>query len=139
LLPVLYYFSEYTNQLRYIFEKFTSFKPFLKKLFLKLQKRYDEIFQEKSLNVPDLEAFKEKLEMNTHHHIFLSDNYLLGFLPLRLHFLRKKGFLILKDENLQYLIKLHHILNLLERMGCATSKTEKIVSPNQKNKYFFHK
>ena len=117
LLPMLYYFTEYKNVAEYIFQNFSDFQKFLRKLSFLITKKYKNIL--KNINNKEFEESLNDLQEN---HILNCDRDFVSFKPLRLYFLNNKNemkFYSDPDQNKCFALKLHIILELLLKLNCT--------------------
>ena len=120
LLPILYYFKEYSNISGYIISTYKQFKDKMISFYKTLNILYERLLTESNKNVEEIEKLVQTQFLTT-------DKQIIGFVPYKLYFEKnKKGFTSTISQDLQFLCKVFLIKSYLKELKLDSIETSVI-------------
>ena len=122
LLPILYYFKEYSNISGYIISTYKQFKDKMISFYKNLAILYERLLIEKSKDVEEIEKLVKTQFLTT-------DKQIIGFIPYKSYFHKyKKGFISTIPQELQFLCKIYLIKSYLQELKLDSIQSSVIIS-----------
>ena len=115
LLPMLYYFKEYSNISGYIISTYKQFKDKMISFYKNLVILYERLVEE--------------IEKLVKTQFLTTDKQIIGFIPYKSYFEKyKKGFISTIPQELQFLCKVYLIKSYLQELKLDSTQSSVIIS-----------